>query len=250
MRNYPISLLFGITATIALYAPLPAQAEPIVYQETGGKESFRFDADGLAVLESIGLSIDLGSIESTAEPEPGFSFAFGLLPPSSDPSVRGTTSNFLYDDETDFYVPLGGAEEFFGNAFFDVDTTKLALEPQLEIGDFSITFDSNFEFFVTDTANTGLRLFDVDSPGDPIIDLTTQTWTLEDIDILISQEFSDFIVAAGASQPVAGLKIFEAQGNRTFVEASSTEVPEPGSALAVLTAASAALAVGKRRRFA
>ncbi|NEP53581.1 MAG: PEP-CTERM sorting domain-containing protein [Moorea sp. SIO3C2] len=46
------------------------------------------------------------------------------------------------------------------------------------------------------------------------------------------------------------MKIFESQGDRSFVEASSTEVPEPGSALAVLTAASAALAVGKRRRFA
>ncbi|AOY80739.1 PEP-CTERM sorting domain-containing protein [Moorena producens JHB] len=248
MRNYPLSLLLGLTATIALYAPLPAQAQPILYQNTGGKESFRFDPDGRAVLESIGLSVDLESIESTAEPAPGFSFAFSLLPPSSDPSVRGTTLTFLYDDETDFYLPLGGTEEFFGNAFFDVDTTKLALEPQLEIGDFSIRFDSDFNFFVTDTANTGLRLFDVNSSGNPSIDLTTQTWRLEGIDLLISQEFSDFLVAAGASRPVVGLKILEGQADRSFVEASSTQVPEPGSALAVLTAASAALAVGKRRR--
>ncbi|NEP53582.1 MAG: PEP-CTERM sorting domain-containing protein [Moorea sp. SIO3C2] len=250
MGNYPLSLLLGLTATIVLWAPLPAQAEFILYQETGGKESIRFDGDGRAVLESIGLSLDLGSIENTASPAPGFSFAFGLLPPSSDPSVRGSTFSFLYDDETDVYIPLSGTEELFGSVFFDVDTTKLSLEPQLEIGDFSIAFDANFDFFVTDTANTGLRLFDLDSSGSPSVDLTTQTSNLEDIELRISQEFSDFLVAAGASRPVAGLKIFEARGDRTFAEPSSTEVPEPGSALALLTAASAAFGVGKRRRFA
>jgi hypothetical protein len=61
-----------------------------------------------------------------------------------------------------------------------------------------------------------------------------------------SQEFSDFLVAAGASTPITGLKLGEIQGDRVIAEVA--EVPESGSALAILTAASAALAVGKRCR--
>ncbi|NEO70909.1 PEP-CTERM sorting domain-containing protein [Moorena sp. SIO3H5] len=255
MRNYPISLLLGLTATIALYAPLPAQAQPILYDETGGKESITLDPDGLAVLESIGLSVNIDSIEQTAEPAPGFSFAFSVLPRSSDPNVLGNSFQFLYDEETDFFLPFSGSTELSGSIFFDVDTTKIDLPPVFEIGDLSARFDpTTFEFSLTDTANTGLAIFDSQPPGNPVFDLPNQTWSLDPLLISISEDFSNFLidaqVAAGVTDPIVteGVLIAIARGDRTFVEAGSTQVPEPGSVFAVITAASAALAVGKRRR--
>jgi hypothetical protein len=246
MRNCHLLIFFGLATTVAVYAPLPVQAEPKVYQEVSGTESLRFDPEGLAVLESLGLSFAFA--ENTATPAPGFPIAADLLPPSSDPSVRGTSFTFSYDDETNVYIPLGGTEEFTGSIFFNVDTTKLNLDPQLEIGDLSVSFNPNFEFSITDTANTGLPVFDVESSGIPNVDLDSQTWTLEGLDLIASQEFSDFLVAAGASQPIVGLKIAEARGDRGFIEVDATEVPEPSSAIAILTAISATFVVGKRRR--
>lgn len=168
-----------------------------------------------------------------------------LLPPSSDPNVLDTDFQFRYDPETGVYIPLGEIERFSGRVFFNVDTNKLNLSSQsVDFNVFAIDFTPGFDFYVE---SNGLRLFDVDSSGSPTFDLNTNTWTLQNIDLLASQEFSDFLVAAGASTPIVGLKLGEAQGERAFIDVAATKVPEPGTALAILTAASAALAVGKRR---
>ncbi|MBD1836181.1 PEP-CTERM sorting domain-containing protein [Cyanobacteria bacterium FACHB-472] len=243
MRNYHLPILLGLTTTVAVYAPLPVQAEPKTYQEVSGIESIRFESEGLAILESLGLS--LASVEGTAEPAPGFPYAWNLIPPSSDPNIKGTTFTFSYDDETGVYIPISGTEEFSGRIAFNVDTNKLAFSPQIEFKDFSISFNQNFDFFVE---TPGLRLFDIESSGLPTIDLENQTWSLGDINLIVSQEFSDYLVNAGASQSIAGLKLLEAQGERDFIEADSKTVNEPGSVLAILAAASAALAVGKCHR--
>jgi hypothetical protein len=241
MRNYHLPILLGLVTTVAVYAPLPVQAETKVYEFVSGKESLRLDAEGFEVLESLGLS--LASVENTAVPAPGYTYAFGLLPRSSEPSVPGSTYTFSYDDVTGEFISLGGTVDFTGSVFFNVDTTQLALPPQLEVGDFSA--DPSVNFDIRDTANTGLPIFTLEPSAPVNVDLENQTVRLN-FDMFASQEFSDFLVAAGASTPITGLKLGELQGDRVIAEVS--EVPEPSSALVILTAASAALAVGKRRR--
>jgi hypothetical protein len=238
MNNYHLPIILGLAATVMVTAPLPAQAQAKVYREISGKESIRFDPSGLAVLESLGLS--LASVESTTTPHPGFSYAWDLEPPS-----LGTTNyTFLYDPETNFYAPLTGPEKFLGTVVFDVDTSKLNFPSQLEFKDFIIDFDENFNFTVE---SEGLSLFTVASSGLPTFDLENNTWSLQGIELAVSQEFSDFLVAAGASQSTVGLKLVEAQGERGFVEVTATSVPEPISTLAIFAATGTALAISKRR---
>jgi hypothetical protein len=241
MRNYHLPILLGLATTVAVYAPLPVQAEARVYEFVSGKESIRLDAEGFEVLESLGLS--LASVQNTAVPAPGYTYAFDLLPRSSEPSVPGSTYTFSYDDGTGEFISLGGTIDFTGSVFFNVDTTRLALPPQLEVGDFSAEPSVNFD--IRDTVNTGFPIFTLEPSAPVNVDLENQTVTLN-FDMFASQEFSDFLVAAGASTPITGLKLGEIQGDRVIAEVA--EVPESGSALAILTAASAALAVGKRRR--
>lgn len=232
MRTYLVSILLGLTTTVAVCAPLPAQAEARVYQVESGQESFEFDPGGLDVLESLGLS--LASVENTAVPAPGYSFASEL---------RDTDYIFSYDDVTQTYTPLVPAVvDFTGSFFFNVDTTKLALDPQLELGDLVLRSGVPPEFYFQDTVTTDLPLFYFEATRFPVVDLESQSWALDDFDLRITEEFSDFLVAAGASEQIAGLKIAEARTDREF-----TEVPEPGSALAILMAG-VALAVAKRRR--
>ncbi|MBG1264668.1 PEP-CTERM sorting domain-containing protein [Nostoc commune] len=245
MHNHLPAILLGLTSTVAIYSPLPAQAEAKVYQEVSGQENLRFNLQALSVLESLGLS--LSSVESTATPDPGYTYAFKLLPPSSNPAVRGTSFTFSYDDETEVYIPLTPSEEFAGRITFDVDKTKLALNSPLEFGGLSIAFTPDFEFFASDPVTTNLRLFDVESSGNPSVNLDSQTWTLDTLKLNFSQEFSDFLIAAGADEPIKGLTFAEASGKRGFVEVRATQVPEPSSALAILMF-SATIAVAKRHR--
>ena len=245
MRNHLLAILLGITSTVVIYSPLPAQAEAKVYQEVSGQENLRFDSETLSVLKSLGLS--LAKVESTAIPVPGYTYAFKLLPPSSNPAVRGSSFTFSYDDETNVYIPLTPSEEFAGTIAFDVDNTKLALNSPLKFGGLSIAFTPDFEFFASDLVTTNLRLFDVESSGNPSVNLDSQTWTLDTLKLNFSQEFSDFLIAAGADKSVKGLNFAEASGKRGFVEARVTKVPEPSSALAILMV-SAMIAVLKRHR--
>lgn len=239
MRNYYLPIILGLTTTVLVSAPLPVQAEARVYQFVSGSESIRFDAGGLEVLESLGLS--LASVENTAVPAPGYTYAFDLLPASSDPSVRGSTFTFSYDDVTEEFIPLGGTVDLTGSVFFNVDTTRLALTPQFELGDFSAPVEPGAPFVVIDTANTGLPVFALEPSAPLDVDLESQTVRLN-FNMTATQEFSDFLVAAGASTPIAGLRLGEIQGDRNIAE-----VPEPGSALAIMMAGTA-LAVSKRRR--
>jgi hypothetical protein len=98
----------------------------------------------------------------------------------------------------------------------------------------------------TDTLTTNLPIFTVNSSVAPTVNLSQQTWYLEAIDVLITQEFSDFLMAAGASTPVAGLKIAEARADRRFIPLNATTTPEPASILAILLIAGAGLISTKR----
>ena len=182
------------------------QTETEIYQVDSGKESFEFDRAGLNELESIGLS--LSSVENTASPDSNYNYAFEL----SD-----TDFIFSYDDESLIYEPLVPVEvDFTGSFFFDVDTTKLELEPQLELGDLVLRSGDSPEFFFEDTETTNLPVFSFEASGFPVVDLESQSWAIDDIDLVITEEFSDFLLDAGASKSIAGLKIAEARTDREF----------------------------------
>jgi hypothetical protein len=242
MRYLPIFL--SSIAAIATYLPSPVKAQFKPYQVVSGKESIELDSDAIATLESIGLSIE--SIDNTANPAPGYDFAWSLLPPPTKEGDRGTTFQFLYDEQTDAFAPLSGTTELTGSFLFDVDQTKLNLGSQLQLGDLSVSFDPNLGFVATDTATTNLPIFTVNTFSVPSVNLSQQTWFLEPIDIVFTQEFSDFLVAAGASQSIAGLKIGEARGDRNFVPVNVPKTPEPVSVLAILLATGAGLLITKR----
>lgn len=220
-----MTTVLGLTSVIALNTVLPVQAQLQEYSEVGGRESLELNPDTLDILEDIGLTFL--SADSTTTPAPGFSIGSALLPPSSVPGVRGTTFTFLYDEETQFYAPAGGTEEFSGSFAFNVDTNKLSgLGTEFTIGNFSNAFDENFSFFITDTLTTGLPILDVTSSGIPNVDLSSQTWELEGLELFFSEEFSNLLEGAGATQSVAGLKFADAKGDRSFVPVT---VPEPSS---------------------
>ncbi|MBD2203716.1 PEP-CTERM sorting domain-containing protein [Calothrix sp. FACHB-1219] len=247
-KNFWTAVL-GLASVIALNTALPVQAEPVTYIETGGKESLTFDPDGLAFLERIGLS--LRSIKSTDTPAPGYDHAFDILPGSSNPKIRGTNWVFSYDSKTGNYGTISGTTEFTGSIFFNVDQTKLNLPPVLQIGNFSASSEINtdpnipqpFFVWITDTANTGLRVFTTVEPEFPNVDLENHTWSLEPVGVVITKEFSNFLIAAGATQSVAGVQVALARADREFVPVS---VPEPSGILGILFTAGLGLIVKRK----
>jgi hypothetical protein len=232
MRNYNLPIIFGLATSVLVGSCFPAQAEAKVYKFVSGQANIRLDTEGLEKLESIGLS--LASVENTAQPVPGYTYAFKLFPPNSEKS----NFTFSYNDVTKEFIPLSGRIDLIGSLFFNVDTTKLALPPQLELGDLSAqpVVDLN----VVDTITTGLPIFTLEPRGLKV-DPANETLTLN-FETLIAKEFSDFLVAAGATTPVEGLKFGELQEDRKIAL-----VPEATNALGILIAVGAALAVVKQR---
>ncbi|MCC5666491.1 PEP-CTERM sorting domain-containing protein [Nostoc sp. CHAB 5784] len=232
MHTYNPLIILGLTTTVLVSAPLAAHAESKVYKFVSGYESIRLNTSTLEELESLGLS--LTSVENTAVPAPGYTYGLKYVP-----SPLGNDFNFSYDELTNEFESISGTVDLTGSIFFDVDTTKLNLPPQLELGD--LFAEPALDFNVTDTVTTGLPIFTLVGSAPTNVDLQNQTVRLN-FDAFITQEFSDFLVAAGATKQIAGLKLAEIQGDRTI-----TQVPEPGTALAILMAASAALGVRRRR---
>ncbi|QFS50129.1 PEP-CTERM sorting domain-containing protein [Nostoc sphaeroides] len=233
MGNYIISGILGLTTTAAIFAPLSAHAEAKIYKVVSGYESIRFDTEALEELKSLGLS--LASVQNTAVPAPGYTFGIRNVP-----SPVGNDYTFSYDEITQEFITLSGTVDFTGSIFFNVDTDKLNLPAQLELGNLSV--EPAVDFNVKDTVTTGLPIFFL-VPTAPInVDLNNQAVKLK-FEAFITQEFSDFFVNAGASKPITGLKLADVQGDRTI-----TQVPESSTTLALLIAASSALAMRKRHR--
>lgn len=231
MQLNHLTVLLGFTTAAVVFTQPSVQAKVANYQIQSGTTSLSIDQN---LLQSLGL--DFTSEVDTTTPAAGFDFGFGIVAPSSD--VLGTDFTFSYDDATSAFTPLSGTIEHTGSLVFDVDTTKLALLSPLEVGDFSIGFDSG-NFFVRDTFSTGLRLFNLKTNSAPVFNGKN---LVAGTDVLFSQEFSDALgYAAGYDLNLAGVKVGQAQ-----ISATAVPEPEANSAIAVLMAAGAALAIKRR----
>ncbi|HBB34975.1 MAG TPA: hypothetical protein DDZ80_05350 [Cyanobacteria bacterium UBA8803] len=233
MHFNSLATIVGLTSAVVVSAQLSAvHATTANYQIGSGTTSLNLD---LELLEDLGLSFN--SASDTVTPANGFSFGFDMLPPSS--TVLGTDFTFSYDDATDTFTPLGGTIEHSGSLLFDVDTDKLTLFPTLEIGNFSIGFDGGY--FIRDTFSTGLRLFDLVINTKPVV--AGKDLQISDIDLLIAPDFAGLLTNydPDLSEQLVGTVIGQAS-----IDAQT--VPEPGSVLAILTTASAALALNRQKR--
>jgi hypothetical protein len=248
------SLLSVITAAIATVTiSLPAKAADFrPYRFVSGQESIRLDADALNSLEAIGLT--LSSVDNLVSPATGFDFGWPVVPPATTPGDRGTSFEFLYDEDTDTFVPISGTIEFNGSFFFDLDPTKFSLASPLELGELSVFFNEKFEFFATDTVTTNLPIMSVNTFEAPTIDLENRTWFLEPLELVFTPEFSDFLINAAITQESAnqvaslipGLKVGEARGDRGFIPLNTASVPEPSSLLAIFMVTGTALVARKK----
>ncbi len=237
--RFHLPIILGLTTTAVFSTQLAVQAETATYQVESGVTSLSIDASALEVLESLGLSFN--SANNTVTPANGFDFGFDILPRSS--TFLGTDFTFNYDDVTSVLSPLSGTIEHVGSLLFDVDTEQLTLFSPLEIGNFSIGFDNGFS--IRDTFTTGLPLFDLAVNANPVLE-DNKDLQIANVDVLLSQEFADLLtnyVGSDLSEQLAGTVVGQAQ-----ISANVSKVPEPGSVVAILAAASSALAFRRRQK--
>lgn len=237
--RFHLPIILGLTTTAVFSTQLAVQAETATYQVESGVTSLSIDESALEVLESLGLSFN--SANNTVTPANGFDFGFDILPRSS--TFLGTDFTFNYDDATSVLSPLSGTIEHVGSLLFDVDTEQLTLFSPLEIGNFSIGFDEGFS--IRDTFTTGLPLFDLAVNANPVLE-DNKDLEIANVDVLLSQEFADLLtnyVGSDLSEQLAGTVVGQAQ-----ISANVSKVPEPGSVVAILVAASSALAFRRRQK--
>lgn len=230
MRAYLFSMFFGLTATIAVGTSLPVQAQAKIYQEKSGTTSINLNPETLDILSSLGLS--LASVKSTATPEPGFSYGWKVIPTND----QSTQLRFSYDAQTGEFIPLTigtstleGIENYDTSLVFNVDKTKLALSPEFVIKGVSLTLDTNRDFLSSSTVINGSPLFDLVASLPPLVDVDNKIFKFDGVKTYLSPEFSDFLVAAGATKQVAGLEF-----SNSLSLYDITEVPEPNSVLPIL----------------
>jgi len=246
MKAFSFLKIVVATLGVATLSSIPfsANAEFRPYQIVSGKESFRLNADALNSLEAIGLT--LTSVENLGLPESGYDFAWPVLPPPTTPGERGTTSQFVYDEITDtfFSIPNSGTVEFDGSFFFEVDPTRFNLASPLELGELSVVFD-DVEFAAIDTVTTNISIITVNTDALPTVDLDNQMWFIEPVKLLLTQEFSDFLVDASITQETAdqvaalipNLQIGEGRVDRGFIPLETNSVPEPSSLIGIFVMA-------------
>lgn len=261
MQVCRLAIFWGLIASIVALDSFPVKASNIIFKEVSGQDSSILYRSGLDALSNIGLNF--ARVQSTAtpvrEPEFNYNIGFAILPPSSDSSVRGTTYTFMYDETTEQTIPLFGKEEFIGNLLFDVDTSKLNIadrylneDNQLDLGNFSIniSFDlTKFQatIFLTNTISNNLPLLNIIPFTQLMVNLKERSLYFR-FEATITQEFSDFLMDAGATKSVAGVKVLEGRGDRYFVEVSPENIPESNSVLALFFAACSAFFVKKNKK--
>lgn len=216
-----IQTCFAIAAASACCGTAFGQIDVV-----GGQTSVLLDTDTLSSAASLNLSsvspdvIAPGSLGDS-------SVAFGIN--SRDAMMLPTTFSYAAG-----LASFGGTIEHTGSVFFNMDT--------VEVGNFTIGFDDSriggdrSGFFVASTTGIEAILFDVASPSD--LSATTSGLLIE-ADLLVSSEFSTFLLDAGlASSDLTGADVGD-----TLVEGV---VPAP--ATAVLFGAAGLGVLGRRRR--
>ena len=144
---------------------------------------------------------------------------------------------------TSVLSPLNCTIVHVSSLLFDVDTEQLTLFSPLEIGNFSIGFDNGFS--IRDTFTTGLPLFDLAVNANPVLE-DNKDLEIANVDVLLSQEFADLLtnyVGSDLSEQLAGTVVGQAQ-----ISANVSKVPEPGSVVAILAAASSVVAFRRRQK--
>ena len=202
--------------TLALSYGLSAAAPAAIV--TSGETNIGVDTTKLFTDANLQVT---GNAQGTAFNKSGFLIAFAI--------TSGT--NFEYNPDPSF-SPIGGQFEHFsfgGNDPF-IELRRLDDNSLFNVGDFTIGFDGSRSasgFFVKDNLDTGLILFDLDTPSTLTATASPDTFFAEG-DLLFSPEFATFLTDEGlASSDLTGDTIGNAQ-----IDA----VPEPGTASLLLGA--------------
>jgi hypothetical protein len=233
MRFSASSVLVGV-ATAAVVVQAPAQAAEF-YSIQSGVTSLSVEPSILTALQGVGLTFS-GAF-GTVTPAPGFGFGFGIVPPSSDPTVVGSSFLFSYDQPTNTFGNFSGAIEHSGGLRFTVDETALSLLSPLELGNFSISYDDGFKLSDNLTVG-GLVLFDLLPTAGPTLSASNLSLTTS---VRVSSTFNDLLTnAAGTNLGLTGTVIGTAQIN-------AQAVPEPATMLGLM-AGGALLAASRRRK--
>lgn len=218
--RYPTLVGLAAAASTTLFSATSVLAAPTVFEVTSGVESLTFPDESLSLLEDVGLT--LTRVEQTTPSLGGYDYGFDLVPPPA------TTSKISVDFETGQYAFLGGVEQLIGSVIFEVDTDKLDLDPTLELGDFLIALESTEQVRVIDTISTDLPILDIFPSSSPVFDFEEQSWVIDPVDVLASQEFSDFLIAAGSTTDIAGERLVVGRLDRGFQAIDTpTSIPEP-----------------------
>jgi hypothetical protein len=217
-------------AVMIASAVAPAAEAATLYQLTGGTTSLTLDHSQLA-----GLGLTFSGQSGTVDPASGYSYGFGILPPSSD----SVGSSFTFDYEGGFFNPASGSIEHTGSLSYAVAESLSLLSP-FKIGDFGIGFDG-VGFSVTDNYSTGTSLFNLAvNPASAILNGSNLTFNG---DLLISSELNDILENASGNFDLnlTGAAIGSAQ-----INATAAVIPTPALLPAVVGFLGAAWA--KRRQ--
>lgn len=220
----------GAVMIASTVAPAAQAASP--YQLTGGVTSVTLDNSQLA-----GLGLTFSSQSGTVAPASGYSYGFGILPPSSSSSLVG--SSFTFDYDGGFFTPVGGSIEHTGSLSYAVAESLSLLSP-LEIGDFGIGFDG-VGFSVVDNYSTNTPLFNLAvDPASAVLNGANLTLTGS---LLVSSELNEILENASGNFDLnlTGAAIGSAQVNGT-----AAAIPTPALLPAVVGFLGAAWA--KRRQ--
>jgi hypothetical protein len=227
-----ITSLVALTGTVMIASTIaPAVQAATPYQLTGGTTSVTLDNAQLT-----GLGLTFSSSSGTVAPASGYSYGFGILPPSSNPSAVGSSFTFNYDGG--LLTPVGGSIEHTGSLSYSVAPT-LALGSPFEIGDFGIGFDG-VGFNVTDNYSTGTPLFNLAvNPANAILNGSNLSIAGS---LLVSSELNDILENASGNfnLNLTGTTIGSAQ-----INATAAAIPTPALLPAVVGFLGAAL---KRRQ--
>lgn len=173
--------------------------EIVVLQVDSGVTSVALDTDVLSSAAGLTLA-------STANTVPPVSDEFAVGFPIAE------ETNFTFSGIDGGVIPILGEIEHTGTVTFNSQLGPVT------VGNFSIGFDESrvtentSGFFVQDTAGPGAILFDVSNPG--VAAVEGEALTIGDADLLVSQEFANFLQAQGlASADLTGADVGDVETN-------------------------------------